>query len=162
MADQDHLAPFARVARHFHVHLGHERTGRVEHLQTAPPRLVLHRARDAVRAENHRRVVRHFVQLFDEHRAEAAQPLDDVAVVHDLVTHVDRRAEQLERALDDVDRAIDAGAETARIGEQDLHVDLLACLRAARRRRVVAVTALEERIDQQTARRRSRSPCRRC
>ena len=80
-----------------------------------------HGARDAVRGEDHRGAVRHLVELLDEHGAEAAQPLDDVAVVHHFVTHVDRRAEQLDRALDDVDGAIDAGAEAARIGEQDLH-----------------------------------------
>src|SRR5690606_226417 len=46
------------------------------------------------------------------------------AVVHDLVAHVDRRAEGLQRALDDLDRAIDAGTETTRVGEQDLHAVL--------------------------------------
>jgi hypothetical protein len=50
-----------------------------------------------------------------------AQVLDHVLVVHDLVAHVDRRAALLERALDDLDRALDAGAETAGIGEQDVH-----------------------------------------
>jgi hypothetical protein len=40
--------------------------------------------------------------------------------VDDLVAHVDRRAELLERALDDLDRAIDAGAKAARLGEDDL------------------------------------------
>ena len=52
----------------------------------------------------------------------ALQVVDDEPVVHDLVAHVDRRAELRERLLDDRDRAIDAGAEAARIGEQDLHV----------------------------------------
>ena len=63
---------------------------------------------------------------------ERAQPLDHVAVVHDFVTHVDRRAEQLDRTLDDVDGAIDAGTEAARIGEQDLHVRSATVLRRAR------------------------------
>ena len=47
------------------------------------------------------------------------QVVDDVGVVDDLVAHVDRRAERLQRALDDLDRAIDAGAEAARLGEDD-------------------------------------------
>jgi hypothetical protein len=42
--------------------------------------------------------------------------------VHDFVAHVYRRAEQFERTLDDVDGAVNAGTETAGIGEQDLHV----------------------------------------
>ncbi len=44
-----------------------------------------------------------------------------MVIVNHLVTHVDRGTEQLERALDDVDGAIDAGAEAARVGEQHLH-----------------------------------------
>ena len=37
------------------------------------------------------------------------------------MAHVDRRAEELDGALDDVDGAVHAGAEAAGIGEQDLH-----------------------------------------
>ena len=66
---------------------------------------------------------RHLVELLDEHRALLAQVVDDELVVHDLVAHVDRRAVALERALDDVDRAFDAGAEAAGVGEEDVHVD---------------------------------------
>ena len=43
-----------------------------------------------------------------------------MGVVHDLVPHVDRAAELLERALDDLDRAVDAGAEAARLGQDHL------------------------------------------
>ena len=38
------------------------------------------------------RVVRHLVELLDEHRALALQLFDHVAVVHDLVADIDRRA----------------------------------------------------------------------
>ena len=121
VADQDHVEPVARVLADFHVHLGHQRAGRVEHGEPAPRGLLLHAARHAVRAEDDGRAVRHGVELVHEHGAEAAQAVHHEPVVHDLVAHVDRRAEQLDRALDDVDRAVDAGAEAARIGEQDLH-----------------------------------------
>ncbi len=50
--------------------------------------------------------------------------LDHVRVVHDLVQHVDGRAVQLERAFDDLDRAVDTGAETARVGEAHFHVSV--------------------------------------
>ncbi|WP_267393552.1 hypothetical protein [Sphingomonas sp. GC_Shp_1] len=38
----------------------------------------------------------------------------------DLVAHVDRRRTALDRLLDDLDRADDAGAEATRLGEDDL------------------------------------------
>ena len=54
-------------------------------------------------------------------RPLGAQPLDDVAVVHDLVADIDRRAVFLERALDDLDRAFDPGAEASRLGQHHPH-----------------------------------------
>jgi hypothetical protein len=78
-----------------------------------------------VGAEDHRGAVRHLVEFLDEHRTERAQPVDDELVVHDLVPHVDRRTEQLHRTLDDVDRPVDAGTETAGIGEEDAHQEVV-------------------------------------
>ena len=59
----------------------------------------------------------HVAQVVGEDRALAPQVLDHVAVVHDLVAHPDGRAVDLERHVDDVDGAVDAGAEAARRGE---------------------------------------------
>ena len=72
-----------------------------------------------MRRKDDRPIVGNLVELVDEHRAEPAQAVDDEAVVDDLVAHIDRRAEPLERELDDLDRAVDAGAEAARRGDQD-------------------------------------------
>ena len=74
----------------------------------------------AVRGEDDRGTPRHFVQLLDEHRALGAQVLDHELVVHDLVAHVDRGAVLLERALDDGDGAVHAGAVAARRRQQEL------------------------------------------
>ena len=92
-------------------------------LNTVSPRarLVLDRVRHTMGREDHRGAVRHVAQLLDKDRAEPAQPVDHVAVVHHLVPHVHRRTEQLQRTLDDVDGAIDPGTEAARVGEQYLH-----------------------------------------
>ena len=116
VADQEHLARFARIARDFHVHLGHQGTGGVEHIQQAALGFLLHHARHAVGAENHRGAVRHLVQFLDEHRADGAQAVHHVFVVDHFVPHIDGRAEQDDRPLDDVDGAVHAGAESARIG----------------------------------------------
>src|SRR5262249_59323743 len=62
-----------------------------------------------------------FVQFVDEHGAARAQAVDDEAVVDDFVTHVDWRAERLQRALDDLDRAVDAGAEATWVGQENVH-----------------------------------------
>ncbi len=72
-----------------------------------------------MRGKYHGTVVGHLVELIDEDRAKAAQPIDDEAVVDDFVAHIDRRAEALERELDDLDRAVDAGAKAPRGRDQD-------------------------------------------
>jgi hypothetical protein len=58
-------------------------------------------------------------EVLDEDRTLLLEILDDVGVVDDLVADVDRRAELVQRALDDLDRALDAGTEAARLGEED-------------------------------------------
>ena len=72
-----------------------------------------------MRGEDHRPVVGNFIELVDEDRAEFAQAVDDEAVMDDLVPDIDGRAEPLERELDDLDRAVDPGAEAARRRDQD-------------------------------------------
>jgi hypothetical protein len=74
-----------------------------------------------VRAEDHRAAARHLVQLLYENGALGAQIVDHVLVVHDLVAHVDRRAELRQGALDDRDGALYACAEAARIGKHYFH-----------------------------------------
>ena len=103
------------------VDLRHERARRVDRRQAALGRLRVHRRRHAVRGEDGRRALGHgVVDLVDEDRAALAQLLDDVLVVDDLLAHVDRRAVELERALDGLHGAVDARAVAARGGEQQL------------------------------------------
>ena len=70
-----------------------------------------------MRAEHQQRAFGNLGGIVDEDGALAAQILDDVPVVDDLVAHVDRRAVAGEAQLDDLDGAVDARAETAGIGE---------------------------------------------
>ena len=60
------------------------------------------------------------VELLDEDRAALAQLLDHVLVVDDLLADVDRRAVQLERALDGLHGPVDARAVAAGRGEEKL------------------------------------------
>ena len=115
VADHDELVAFAGAASDLDVDLRDQRASRVEDLEAAPRGVgCAHRLADAVRAEHHRRARRHLVELLDEDRALRPQVGDDVLVVDDLVAHVDRCAEFFQRALDDLDRQVNAGTEAAR------------------------------------------------
>ena len=101
--------------------LGDERARRVDRLQAAALGLGVDGRRDAVGGEDGDGALGdRVVELVDEDRAALAQLGDDVLVVHDLLADVDRRAVQLERALDGLDGAVDAGAVAAGAGEQEL------------------------------------------
>ncbi len=119
MADQHDLAALGGVAASLVVHLGDQRTGGVDHRQVSLGGQLLDPLGDTVGGEDGHRARRDLVQLVDEHRATGAQVLHDVPVVHDFVTHIDRRAVFLQRPLDDLDRPLDAGAETAGLGQDD-------------------------------------------
>jgi hypothetical protein len=69
-------------------------------------------------AEHQRGAGRHVGQVFDEDGALGLEVVHHIGVVHDLVAHVDGRAEAGDGALDDLDGAVDAGAEAARLGQQ--------------------------------------------
>ena len=58
-------------------------------------------------AEDDDDVVRHLVELFDEDGPAVAQVLDHELVVHHFMTHIDRRAEDFQGAVDDLDRPVD-------------------------------------------------------
>ena len=113
VADQDDRVAVRGVAPRLHVHLRHERAGRVDHVVAALGRRGVHGRRDAVRGVDDRRAGRRLRLGLDEDRAARLEVADDVDVVDDLLAHVDRRAVVLERELDRLDRALDAGAVAA-------------------------------------------------
>ncbi len=101
------------------VDLGDQRAGRVDRPQAAGGGVLVDRRGDAVGGEDDDLALRHLGLLLDEDRAALGELLDHVLVVDDLLAHVDRGAVQLERALDRLHGAVDAGAVAARSGEQD-------------------------------------------
>ena len=121
VADEDTLPLLALVAGHFHVDLGHQRARRVEDPQTPPFGLPADLLRYAVALKMTNRPVGDLGELLDEDRALLRQFGDDGPVVDDLVPDVDRRVEFRNGPLDDLDGAVHPGAETARIGEDDVH-----------------------------------------
>ncbi len=120
MADQHDLAPGGLMAPDLDMDLGDQwaRGVQVEHV--APLRLGRHRLGHAVGGEDDRTIARRFFEMFDEHRAEPSQPVDDVGVVDDLVAHIDRRAILQQRLLDDLNRAVHPSTKAAWTGQQDV------------------------------------------
>ena len=124
MADEHDLAPAPVMQDRFLVHLGDERAGRVEDEDVARGRVLA--ARASARRAPRRRPGRPDSGISSSSSTKTApfglQALHHIAVVHDLVAHIDRGAEALERLLDDLDGALDAGAEAARGAEQDVEL----------------------------------------
>ena len=120
MSDQQHVAPFAREAGDLHMHLRDQRAGGIEDLEPPPLRFLFHRGRHTVGGKM-TVAPSGLVQFLDEHGTQGTEPLDHGAVVYHLVPHMDRRAEQGDRAFHDLDGSIDAGAEAPGVGKQDAH-----------------------------------------
>src|SRR5690606_27508076 len=121
VADEHALAAVAAVAHHFHMHLGDQRAGGVEHFQAAAGSFILYRLGDAVGAEDYQFVVGHFVQLVNKDRAPVAQVVDHELVVNHFVAHVDGCSEHVQRAVYNFYGAVYAGTEATGVSESDLH-----------------------------------------
>ena len=126
MADEQDVPPGRDQPLGLAVDLGDQRAGGVEIGESARGRFRRHRLGHAVRREHDRHAVGHLVQAFHEHRALRLERIDDIAIVDDLVPDIDRRAVFLDRQLDDANGAIDARAETARRGDQEIEGGLVA------------------------------------
>ena len=118
VTDQQDVVVVAGEALGLVVHLGHQRARGVDDLQAALCGVLMHRRGHPVGREHHDGALGHLVGLVDEDRARFGQRLHDVHVVHDLVAYVHRCAVLLECALHGLDRAIDPGAVSARLGQQ--------------------------------------------
>ncbi len=61
-----------------------------------------------MRAENRAAALRHLLQLLDEDRAGIPQFVHDVFVVHDFLTHVNRRTIKVQCDFHHIDSPYDA------------------------------------------------------
>ena len=111
MSDQDERIPFLGKLDSFHVDLGHQRTGGVNHAQPAFCAVLANLRRDSVRAVNNALAVGHFVLAVDKDRALAPKFLDHEAVVDNLLAHINRRPKRLQSNADHVNRPHHARAK---------------------------------------------------
>ena len=72
-------------------------------------------------AEDHDGIIRHLRQFIDEDRSAGAKVVDNVTVVHHLMTHINRAAEDFEGAIHYVDRPVYTGTKPSGVGEYDVH-----------------------------------------
>ena len=61
--------------------------------------------------------VGHLVQFVDKHRPFFFQCRDNLTIMDNFVPHINRRTMQVERAIDNLDRAVNAGAKPAWISQ---------------------------------------------
>ncbi len=62
---------------------------------------------------------RNLIEFLDENSPAAGEVVNNVAVVNDLFPHIDRRAVDFQRELDDVNRAHYPGAKPSRLEQVD-------------------------------------------
>ena len=73
-----------------------------------------------VRRENHGRALGHFIQLINEDGTAPLKILDNMLVVNDLLTHINRGSVEFKRLFDGHHRAVDTGAIAAWGRQQNL------------------------------------------
>src|SRR2546430_11391160 len=99
------------VATRLRMHLGDERTDGVHDTKPALLAVLAHGRRDTVRGEDANLTGRDLVLVVDEDGAQVLETTHDMVVVHDLVSHVDRRALPGGQAVHAPHRAVDPRAK---------------------------------------------------
>jgi hypothetical protein len=77
------------------MYLCHQGAGGVKYLELATLGLALYRFGNAMSAEDDVIIVGNLVEFLDKYCALLLEVIDDVAVMHDFMAHVDRRAKKL-------------------------------------------------------------------
>ena len=121
MANEHQDTALSDVSSSLVVHLGDQRTRRVDGRKRPRLRFVFDFPRHAVGAEDRHRARWHVLQGLDKARAFRLERFDHVAIVDDLMAHIDRSAMLGQRSLDNIDRPNNASAKPARLGKNDLH-----------------------------------------
>src|SRR5256886_17568673 len=107
------------VATRLRMHLGDERTDGVHDTKSALLAVLAHGGRNPVRGEDANLTGRDLVLVVDEDGAQVLETTHDMVVVHDLVSHVDRRAGLAGQAPPGLHRAVHPRPKGPRFPKQD-------------------------------------------
>src|ERR1700686_518641 len=98
----------------FHMYLGDQRAGRIDHAQSSLLAGFADLRGNSVPAINYPLPIGDLFHAVHEYRALALKFFDYKAVVDDLLAHVDRRPERLKGDPDNINGTDDPGAKTSR------------------------------------------------
>jgi len=121
VADEDDRSTLTEIAPPLAVDFGDKWTGRVEHGELPRFSVILDHLRHTMCTKDRARTARNLREVLYEACALGLQALNHMAVVHNLVPHIDRRSILLKGPLDDLDGSNDAGTVAARLGQDHLH-----------------------------------------
>src|SRR5437660_92863 len=121
VADEDDGIALAGEANGLEMDFGDEGTGGVDGPQAALSRGRPDGGRHAVSAIEDVGPFRNLADVVHKHDSALTETLNNRPIVHDLVVHIQRSAEQVQGPVEALDRHIDAGAKASRIGENDSH-----------------------------------------
>src|SRR5262245_44604828 len=118
MADEYDFEAFLMVDASLGMDLGDQGARRIQIKEVPPLGRRWYRFRHPMCRKDHGGIrIRYLVQLLHKNGAFCLERVDNVTVVDDFVAHIDGRPELGERQFDDLDGAIDSGAEAARGGQ---------------------------------------------
>ena len=89
VANEQNVQSLAGESLGLLVHLGDQRAGGVDHLETSQPRLRMDGWRNTVRGEDHRRPLGHLRKFIDEDGTTVLQIFHHMTVVDDLLADID-------------------------------------------------------------------------
>src|SRR5437588_3039354 len=118
MADENDGVGFAGVLDRFNVDLGNEGAGGINHAEIAFLAGLAHLRRNAVGAVDDALPWGNLFHAIYEHRSLSGKFIYHVAVVNNLLAHVDRRAKGIERDFYNVNRPDYAGAKAPRFKQK--------------------------------------------
>ncbi len=105
VTDENDVETISSVTNGFQVYLSYQRTGGIDSLQFSSFRNLSDFRGNTVSAEQQNRSRWDFIDGVYKRNTLLSKPIYHVFVVDDFMPHIDRRAVNLQRLFDDVDRA---------------------------------------------------------